>query len=225
MTRPVVLFAVDMDPERRRIAEGRLTGRAEILIRRDLSDVDLSRRAPDVDVLVTGGFPRDIPAEVWPTMARLRLLPTLAAGGGAPPFPSARTPPAVTICSNAGAYRVSISEHSMALLLAAAKNLIVHTDAIRHGRFPQDVMGISVRGKTLGIVGLGGIGGEAARLASGLGMRVIGVNRRGTTDAPVAWCGTLTNLDRLFKRAISSSSPSRSRRKPWASWARGSFGS
>ena len=199
MTRPVVLFAVDMGPERRRIAEGRLTGRAEILIRRDLSDEDLSRRAPDVDVLVTGGFPRDIPAEVWPTMARLRLLQTLAAGVDHLPYD--RIPPAVTICSNAGAYRVSISEHSMALLLAAAKNLIVHTDAIRHGRFPQDVMGISVRGKTLGIIGLGGIGGEAARLASGLGMRVIGVNRRGTTDAPVAWCGTLTNLDRLLQES------------------------
>jgi len=32
-------------------------------------------------------------------------------------------------------------------------------------------------------------------------MRVIGVNRRGTTDAPVAWCGTLTNLDRLLQES------------------------
>src|SRR3989304_3224054 len=94
MTRPVVLFAIDMDPERPRIAEERLTGRAEILIRRDLSDEDLSRRAPDVDVLVTGGFPRDIPEEVWPTMTRLRLLQTIAAGGGHPPSPPApRAPP------------------------------------------------------------------------------------------------------------------------------------
>src|SRR3989304_3659498 len=161
MTRPVVLFAVDMDPERRRIAEGRLTGRAEILIRRDLSDVDLSRRAPDVDVLVTGGFPRGIPAEGWPTRARLRLPQPPAAGVAHLPYD--RIPPAVTICSNAGAYRVSISEHSMALLLAAAKNLIIHTDAIHHGRFPQDVMGISVRGKTLGIIGLGGGGGGDPR--------------------------------------------------------------
>src|SRR3989337_4611406 len=96
MTRPVVLFAVDMGPERRRIAEGRLTGRAEILIRRDLSDEDLSRRAPDVDVLVTGGFPRDIPAEVWPTMARLRLLQTVAAGGGRPPDDRHPAPPATS---------------------------------------------------------------------------------------------------------------------------------
>jgi len=199
MTRSVVLFAVDMGPERRRIAEERLEGRAEILIRRGLSDEDLARRAPDVDVLVTGGFPRDIPAEAWPRMVRLRLLQTIAAGVDHLPYD--RIPAAVTICSNAGAHRVSIAEHSMALLLAAAKNLVGHTDAIRHGRFPQDVMGSSVRGKTLGIIGLGAIGGEAARLASGFGMRVIGINRRGTTDAPVAWCGTLANLDRLLQES------------------------
>ncbi len=199
MTRPVVLFAVDMGPERRRIAEERLTGRAEILIRRDLSDEDLVRRAPQVDVLVTGGFPRDIPTEVWPRMVRLRLLQTIAAGVDHLPYD--RIPATVTLCSNAGAHRISIAEHSMALLLAAAKGLVGHTDAIRQGRFPQDVMGSSVRGKTLGIIGLGGIGGEAARLASGLRMRVIGVNRRGTTDAPVAWCGTLADLDRLLQES------------------------
>jgi phosphoglycerate dehydrogenase-like enzyme len=86
----------------------------------------------------------------------------------------------------------------MALLLAAAKNVVRHTEAIRAGRFLQDLMGKSVRGKTLGIVGLGGIGGEAARLAMGLGMRVVGINRHGTSDAPVAWCGTIADLDRLL---------------------------
>jgi len=196
MTRPVVLFAVDMDPERRRIVEERLTGRAEILIRRDLSDEDLARRASDIDVLVTGGFPRDIPSEVWPTMTRLRLLQTVAAGVDHLPYD--RIPENVEICSNAGAYRVSIAEHAIALLLAAAKNIVGHTRAIREARFPQDLIGTSIRGKTLGILGLGGIGSEAAKLAAGLGMRVIGVNRRGTTDAPAAWCGTLADLDRLL---------------------------
>ena len=193
---PVVLLAVSMTPARRQIAAAKLEGLAEFLVRSELSDAQLADRAPEVDVLVTGGFPRDIPSDLWPRMARLRLLQTVAAGVDHLPYD--RIPPHVTICSNAGAHRASIAEHAMALLFAAAKNIVTHTDAVRARRFLQDTMGKSVRGKTLGVVGLGGIGGEAARLAAALGMRVVGVNRKGTTDAPVAWCGTLADLDRLL---------------------------
>ena len=193
---PVVLLAVSMTPARRQIAAVKLGGLAEVLVRSELSDAQLADRAPGVDVLVTGGFPRDIPPDLWPRMARLRLLQTVAAGVDHLPYDL--IPPKATICSNAGAHRVSIAEHAMALLLAAAKNIVTHTDAVRARRFPQDVLGKSVRGKTLGVIGLGGIGGEAARLAAALGMRVVGVNRKGTADAPVAWCGTLGDLDRLL---------------------------
>jgi len=196
MARPVVLLAVPMPEERRRIATGRIASLAEILVRSDVSDDELTRRAPEIDVLVTGGFPRDIPLAVWPRMTRLRLLQTVAAGVDHLPYD--RIPAQVTVCSNAGAHRIAIAEHSMALLLAAAKNVVRHTEAIRAGRFPQDLMGKSVRGKTLGVVGLGGIGGEAARLAVGLGMRAVGINRHGTSDAPVEWCGTIADLDRLL---------------------------
>src|SRR3989442_9995047 len=195
MPRPVARLVVPMGEERRRVAEEKLGSLAEILVSSDLDDAALARRAPEIDVLVTGGFPRDIPSEAWPRMARLRLLQTVAAGVDHLPYD--RIPAQVTICSNAGAHRVSIAEHAMALLLAAAKNIPQHTDAIRAGRFPQDVMGKSVRDKTLGVIGLGGIGGEAARLARGLGMRGVGINRPGVSGAPVDWCGTIADLDPL----------------------------
>src|SRR5437867_7111761 len=170
MELPVVLLAVPMPEERRRIVRERIGAVAQILIRGDLSDAELAHRAPEVVVLVTGGFPRDIPAETWPAMARLKLLQTVAAGVDHLPYD--RIPAGVTICSNAGAHRIAIAEHAMALLLAAAKNIPIHTNAIRSAKFPQDLMGKSVRGKTLGVIGLGGIGGEAARLARGLGMQI-----------------------------------------------------
>lgn len=199
MARPVVLLAVPMPEERRRIALERLSPLAEVLVRSDLGDAELASRAPEIDVLVTGGFPRDIPEAVWPRMARLRLLQTLAAGVDHLPYD--RIPATATVCSNAGAHRIAIAEHSMALLLAAAKNVVRHTEAIRAGRFSQDLMGKSVRGKTFGVVGLGGIGGEAARLAVGLGMRAVGINRHGASDAPLAWCGTIADLDRLLRES------------------------
>src|SRR3989442_15230060 len=99
MPRPVVLLVVPMGEERRRVAEEKLGSLAEILVRSDLDDAALARRAPEIDVLVTGGFPRDIPPDVWPRMARLRLLQTVAAGGGPPPHHV--IPPRGTGCRNA----------------------------------------------------------------------------------------------------------------------------
>src|SRR2546425_5546880 len=157
MERPVVLLAVSMGEERRRIAQETLGSLAEVLVRSDLDDAALARRAPEIDVLVTGGFPRDITDAAWDRMTRLRLLQTVAAGVDHLPYDV--IPAQVTIASNAGAHRIAIGEHSMALLLAAAKNVVRHTEAIRAGKFLQDLMGKSVRGKTLGVIGLGGIGG------------------------------------------------------------------
>src|SRR2546428_3298239 len=193
MPRPVVLLAVPMAEERRRIAQEKLGSLAEVLVRSDLDDAALARRAPEIDVLVTGGFPRDIPADVWPRMARLRLLQTVAAGVDHLPYDV--IPARVTVCSNAGAHRIAIGEHSMALLLAAAKNVVRHTEAIRAGKFLQDLMGKSVRGKTLGVIGLGGIGGEAARPAAGRRARGRGVQRPRSTGPPLRRCGRLVDLD------------------------------
>src|SRR2546428_10373965 len=139
MPRPVVLLAVPMAEERRRIAQEKLGSLAEVLVRSDLDDAALARRAPEIDVLVTGGFPRDIPADVWPRMTRLRLLQTVAAGVDHLPYDV--IPAQVTIASNAGAPPIPIREHSTALLLAAAENVVRHTAAVPAGKVLHDLLG------------------------------------------------------------------------------------
>src|SRR3989449_6420629 len=113
MGRPVVLLAVPMLEERRQIAKDALGSLAEVLVRSDLDDAEIARRGPEVDVLVTGGFPRDIPADLWPRMGRLRLLQTVAAGVDHLPYDP--IPARVTICISAGAHPGSIPEQAMAL--------------------------------------------------------------------------------------------------------------
>ena len=48
------------------------------------------------------------------------------------------------------------------------------------------MQGLELRGKTLGVVGLGGIGRELARIAKGVGLNVIAYNRSPVSDPPVA---------------------------------------
>ena len=70
----------------------------------------------------------------------------------------------------------AVAEQTIALMFAAARDLARMDRNIRGGTWrPRE--GVQLLGKTLGIVGLGGIGMEVARIAKGLGMEVIAWNR------------------------------------------------
>lgn len=206
---PTVLLAVDVAGDRasadapmearQAIAERVLAPRAEVLALSALGDGQLRAALPRIDVVLISGFPRDLPEDAWRRMARLRMVQTLLAGVDHLPY--AMFPEGVTICSNAGAFRVSIPEHAFALLLAAAKNVAVHDASIRAGVFDQSRMGRALGGATIGIVGLGGIGEGVAVRAKGFGMRVVGVNRSGRTRAPVDRCATMDGLEGVLRES------------------------
>ncbi len=91
----------------------------------------------------------------------------------------------------------SIAEHAVALMFAAARKIASMDRAIRAGSFePMD--GIELAGKTLGVIGTGGIGQEMVKLGSALGMKVIAWNRSGLPDGlPAAFA----ELDDLLTQA------------------------
>ncbi len=70
----------------------------------------------------------------------------------------------------------SVAEHVIALLLGCAKRIFISDRNYQKNQF-QLTMGMEVKGKTLGIIGLGNIGQKVAELANGLGMEVIAYNR------------------------------------------------
>jgi D-3-phosphoglycerate dehydrogenase len=72
----------------------------------------------------------------------------------------------------------SVAEHAFALLLAAARGIAGMDRGLRAGAWTQ-AEGFELAGRTLGLLGLGGVGGEMARIASGFGMRVVGWSRSG----------------------------------------------
>jgi D-3-phosphoglycerate dehydrogenase len=69
---------------------------------------------------------------------------------------------------------ISAAEHAIALMLALSRHIPQANATLKAGKWDRRrFMGVEVRGKTLGVIGLGQIGSEVARRARGLEMRVI----------------------------------------------------
>jgi len=90
----------------------------------------------------------------------------------------------------------AVAEHTIALMWAAARDIARMDRDIRAGQWITRE-GPQLTGKTLGLIGLGGIGTAVARIASGMGMEVIAWNRSPLPSAPVP----MVALDELLARA------------------------
>ena len=90
----------------------------------------------------------------------------------------------------------AVAEQTIALMFACARDLARMDRNIRAGTWaPRE--GVQLQGKTLGIIGLGGIGAEVARIAKGIGMEVIAWNRTPRPGAGV----TMLELDTLLAKS------------------------
>jgi len=85
----------------------------------------------------------------------------------------AATKRGVLVMSTPGGSSVSVAEHTFALLLALVRQVPKFDTAMREGRWEKSSSGAEVRGKTLGLIGLGRIGSEVAQRAEAFDMRVL----------------------------------------------------
>lgn len=73
----------------------------------------------------------------------------------------------------------TVAEYTFALMLAICKKVVEAKESVEHGEFtPQGLTGIDLRGKTLGVVGVGKIGQEVVKLGRAFGMKILGVEKK-----------------------------------------------
>jgi phosphoglycerate dehydrogenase-like enzyme len=104
------------------------------------------------------------------------------------------------LCTNTpGVLDDSVAEHTMALIMAAARHVPLLINQTRAGQWPQK-LGRELRNKTLAIIGCGRIGCRVAHMAAfGLGMRVIGCE---VLDVNLVHVG-FADMVRKFSQAVS----------------------
>jgi D-3-phosphoglycerate dehydrogenase len=94
---------------------------------------------------------------------------------------------------------VAAAEHTFALLLAVARHVVPAAGSLRSGRWErQRFVGVELRGKVLGVVGLGRIGREVAARARAFGMDVLAHDPYLTSDAVAALGARPRDLDALL---------------------------
>ena len=97
---------------------------------------------------------------------------------------------------------ISAAEHSIALMLALSRNIPQANTSLKSCEWRRsDFMGTEVKGKTLGIVGLGNVGAEVARRAHGLEMKLIGNDPFVSTERAANLQVGLVPLEQLFSEA------------------------
>ncbi|MDH3702423.1 MAG: D-2-hydroxyacid dehydrogenase family protein [Alphaproteobacteria bacterium] len=91
-------------------------------------------------------------------------------------------------------------ELTWALILALAKNVTIDDRAMREGQW-QTVVGTEIRNKTLGVIGLGRIGSEVAKVGNAFGMKVIAWSENMTAELAGECGATLVSKDDLFRQS------------------------
>ena len=134
-----------------------------------------------------------MPVEAMRLCAGLKHVIFLGTGARSYMNPEDLAALGITVHTIKGYGDTAVAEHAIALMWAAARGLARMDGGMREGRWLR-TEGMELTGKTLGLLGFGGIAAEVARIASGSGMRVLAWNRTPRSAPGV----TFVDLDTLL---------------------------
>ena len=176
---------------------GQLDGRASVDVYRDTvtSEDDLVARLAAYEILVLIRERTRFPASLLARLPALELLALTGRNLGQVDAVGA-TERGILLTDTEGS-GASPVELTIGLMLAVARRIPQEVAALRSGRW-QTSLGVELRGKTLGILGLGRIGSRIAAFGQFLGMRVCAWGPTLTDERAAAARVTRVPLDQLF---------------------------
>src|SRR5271163_2154128 len=177
-----------------------LAGRAVITVFNEhLSNLDdIVERLLPFDVVCVMRERTPLPRSVIERLPRLKLIASTGPRNAAIDVEAA-TERGIVVAHTGYDARSTI-EMTWALILASARQVALENAHLRAGGW-QLTMGDSLRGKILGVLGLGNIGSEVARIGLAFGMEVIAWSQNLTQERAQAQGVRLASKDELFRQA------------------------
>jgi D-3-phosphoglycerate dehydrogenase len=134
-----------------------------------LSSTELARLLPGVDGYIAGLDAID--ANALKAADRLKVISRYGVGVDSVDLDACREK-GIIVTNTPGANSISVAELAIGLILALARQIPEAVEAVHQGKWPR-YSGISLEGKTIGILGLGAIGKQLARRLQGFDCHII----------------------------------------------------
>ena len=159
----------------------------------------LLERIADADAVLNIRSSIEFGEDVFAACPKLRALSLWGTGTDHVDLSAAKKH-GVIVTNTPGVSAVAMAEHALTLMLAVARDIPRIDAKTRKGAWPRGFV-TQLHGKTLGVVGLGAIGMQTARIAKGIGMRVIAWTRT-PGEKPLAGLGIeLVELADLYRQS------------------------
>lgn len=160
---------------------------------------DREKILSDANILISWNPKKELKDEEYQLLNKVEIMQLISAGVDHIPF--SNLPGNLTVLGNVGAYAQPMAEHTLALILALAKRLLIEYQKLKEGIFDQFSTNRMLKGSTCGILGLGGIGKATARLLKAFEVKIMAVNTSGETNEQVEFIGTLRDLNKILKES------------------------
>src|SRR5436305_12481297 len=171
-----------------------------MIITHEQLDGNLDGALPDADALIVRSAV-DVNATVLRNAGRLRVIGRAGVGVDNIDLDAA-TKAGIAVMNTPGANAIAVAEHTLALMLALARHLVRADTTTRAGKWEKkSLQGTELRGKTLGIVGLGRIGIEVARRAQAFDMKVVAHDPFVSASVAREQGIALAELDEIYKES------------------------
>src|SRR5437870_6859302 len=178
----------------------RLRRAGEVTVVNKLDESELVRRIPDFDALVVRSETR-VTAPVIEAGRKLRVVGRAGVGVDNIDVP-AETRKGIVVVNAPRGNIVAAAEHTMALLFSLARSVPQADASVKRGEWTRaNFIGTEIRGKTLGVIGLGNVGSEVAKRAHGLEMDVVAFDPVVSVERAELFNVGLVGLQELLEQA------------------------
>jgi D-3-phosphoglycerate dehydrogenase len=172
----------------------------EVEVQNDGTPATIAERCRTADALIVRSATR-VTADLLAASRRLKVVGRAGIGVDNVDLEAA-TSRGVVVMNTPGGNSISDAEHTLSMLLSLVKNIPQATASMKQGKWEKGrFVSTELAGKTLGIIGLGRIGGEVAKRAKGFNLRILIFDPYVSAERAQAMGVELVDLPELYRQA------------------------
>ncbi|BAF58193.1 phosphoglycerate dehydrogenase and related dehydrogenases [Pelotomaculum thermopropionicum SI] len=172
----------------------------QVDVKDKMSEDELVAAIGDYDGIIVRSATK-VTARIIEKAARLKVVGRAGVGVDNIDVPAA-TARGILVVNAPEGNTLAVAEHTIAMMLSLARNIPQANASLRAGKWDKkSFMGVELRGKVLGVIGLGRIGSAVAKRAQGMEMKVVAYDPYINEEKAGLLGVTLLSLEELLKQA------------------------